>query len=464
MEKKNNVTESLNLKEEFSSFKDPDALVFYTRNGVYRKILDSYKEAYDRLMTSGLYEKLIAENLIISHVEIKQCENGFYKIIKPEKVFISYPWEWSFSQLKDAALATLKIQKIALKYGMSLKDANFFNIQFYKGKPLLIDTASFELYTEGETWCAYRQFCTNFLSSLALMSHTDLRLSSLLIRYIEGIPLDLASKLLPLKTCLNLRLLSHIHLHSKFQEKFSENKKKIDNLKISKEQQIALIDDLTACIFDLSPCRRKSEWKDYYSSTNYCEEGFEKKKEIIKKYKDLICPEKVWDFGGNTGIFSRIFSNSGIETVSFDIDENAVEISYIEAKARNEENILPLIIDLRNPSPSLGFAGKERKSLAGRAENIDLILALALVHHLRFTYNIPFSKAAEFFVSLAPKLIVEFVPKDDSQVRKMLLNRKDVFDDYSIENFEKEFQKHYRIVSKNKIEGTKRTLYLMEVR
>ncbi len=441
---------------ETSSFRDPDAKVFLKDGEIYRRISKNYAKTFEKFINSGLYEKLLSENLIIEHTQIESDD----LIIKPKKVFISYPWEWCFSQLKDAALATLKIQKIALEYNMSLKDATPYNIQFLKNKPLLIDTSSFEDFKE-KPWVAYRQFCENFLSPLVLMAYTDLSLSSLFLGNINGISLALASKLLPLKTRFNPNLLWHIHIHSKMQNKYSENKTKYD-VKISKNQLLNIIDNLYDTVLGINLKKYKTEWQEYYSNTNYTEDSFGTKKEIITCFKNKINPKTVWDFGSNTGIFSRIFSKEGIDVTAFDIDHLAIEKNYLTAKENGEENIFPLIFDISNPSPALGFNNEERKTLTQRAQNVDLILALALIHHLRITYSIPFSYIAKYFAEISKYLIIEFVDKKDSKIQTMLLNREDIFDDYTKENFEKEFGEFYQILEIKPIDGTKRTLYLME--
>ncbi len=441
---------------ETSSFRDPDAKVFLKDGEIYRRISKNYAKTFEKFINSGLYEKLLSENLIIEHTQIESDD----LIIKPKKVFISYPWEWCFSQLKDAALATLKIQKIALEYNMSLKDATPYNIQFLKNKPLLIDTSSFEDFKE-KPWVAYRQFCENFLSPLVLIAYTDLSLSSLFLGNINGISLALASKLLPLKTRFNPNLLWHIHIHSKMQNKYSENKTKYD-VKISKNQLLNIIDNLYDTVLGINLKKYKTEWQEYYSNTNYTEDSFGTKKEIITCFKNKINPKTVWDFGSNTGIFSRIFSKEGIDVTAFDIDHLAIEKNYLTAKENGEENIFPLIFDISNPSPALGFNNEERKTLTQRAQNVDLILALALIHHLRITYSIPFSYIAKYFAEISKYLIIEFVDKKDSKIQTMLLNREDIFDDYTKENFEKEFGEFYQILEIKPIDGTKRTLYLME--
>ncbi len=439
-----------------SSFRDPSGFVF-TKNGeIFRQINKSYFEEYDLLMKSGLYDELIKQNLIIPH---KELDNH---IIKPEKVFISYPYEWSFSQYKDAALATLKIEQIALKFGMNLKDANAYNIQFYKGKPVLIDTLSFKKYKEGSMWIAYKQFCQHFIAPLALMSYVDLRLSCLMKNFIDGIPIDLASELLPLKSKFNFGVLSNIHLHAKSQKQHQSDAKQVKG-NISKFQREALIDSLFSFVNNLKPKVQKTEWENYYSFTNYNDAAFNKKKETVSKFINIVQPNNVWDLGGNTGLFSRIASDKNINTISFDIDPLAIEKSYLTLKENNEKNILPLIMDLTNPSSSIGFANEERDSIINRAKNVDLTMALAVIHHLAISNNLPLNKIAQFFSKLSNFLIIEFVPKQDSQVKILLATRDDIFTQYDIYNFEKVFSNYYQIIEKIHIENTERTLYLMKI-
>src|SRR5574338_267074 len=187
-----------------SSFRDPSGYVYKDASGnVMRYVSKEYADDYNFLMQSGLYNELVDAGLLIPHKEVtpKAIDANRHKLLQPEQIpFMSYPYEWSFSQLKDAALATIKTQQAALKHGMVLKDASAYNIQFYKGKPVLIDTLSFERYKTDEPWIAYRQFCQHFLAPLALAAYVDIRLLKLLRDYIDGVPLDLASELLPART------------------------------------------------------------------------------------------------------------------------------------------------------------------------------------------------------------------------------------------------------------------------
>jgi hypothetical protein len=446
------------------SFRDPSGFLFKENGKIYRRINKVYADDYEQLMFSGLYNKLVENHLLIPHIEteLKSADNDLlYKIIQPELVqFISYPYEWSFSQLKDAALTTLNIQKIAMEHGMSLKDSTAYNIQFWNGKPVLIDTLSFEKYKEGEPWVAYKQFCQHFLLPLVLMSYTDIRLSQLFRIYIDGIPLDLGAKLLPRKTRFKFSIFAHIHLHAKSQKKY-EDKAIEKKSRISKFKLLALIDSLETTVKNLKWNPKGTEWADYYDITNYSSDAFKCKKNYIEEFLKSINPASVWDLGANTGIFSRIASEKNIPTISFDVDPAAVEKNYQICKEKNETNILPLVLDLTNPSGGIGWANQERMSFIERGP-VDTVFALALIHHLAISNNLPLINIAEFFSSICKFLIIEFVPKSDSQVKKLLLTREDIFDKYDKENFEKDFDNYFNIRKYLKIEGSERYLYLME--
>ncbi len=447
-----------------SSFRDPSGFVFYREGIIYRQVNEIYKDNYDQLIGSGLYKKLVNNNLLISHEEVEtsyKYNEKAYKVIKPEVVnFISYPYEWCFSQLKNAALATLQIQKHALNHGMTLKDCSAYNIQFINNKPVFIDTLSFEKYQDGSPWVAYKQFCQHFLAPLALAAYKDIRLNKLLQVYLDGIPLDMASELLPSNSMLNYHLYLHLQLHSKAQKKHvmvAPDKRKV---KVSEKSLFGIIDSLETAVKKINWNPHSTYWVDYYDNTNYDSGSFDHKKEVVSEFLDEIKPKKVWDLGANTGVFSRIASSKGIKTLSFDIDPGAVEKNYIACLTENTTNLLPLLIDLTNPSPSLGWANEERMSIAERGP-VEMVLALALIHHLAIANNTPLEKISDFFARICKWLIVEFVPKKDSQVERLLSSRVDIFHDYNQQNFELEFGKRFRIKDLVKVNNSDRYLYLM---
>lgn len=455
-----------NIHEHPASFRDPEGQILYKNNELVRLIRDSGVEGYSLLNDSGLYSELSRKNMLIHHEEVESSVNEI--LIKPEMLkHISYSYEWSFSQLKDAALLTLEIQIAAIKLGMSLKDASAYNVQFKDGKAIFIDTSSFEKYQEGEPWVAYKQFCQHFLAPLSLMAKTDLRLNLLTRNYIDGIPLDLASSLLPFSTKFNVGISMHIHLHAKMQKRHAatdlENTKSTKG-KVSKIAVLGILDSLKSTISKLKLNNVDTEWGDYYNHTNYDEKSFNAKIDLVKMLGLKADPKLVWDLGANRGVFSRVFSEEGIDTVAWDIDAIAVERNYLAIKNKNEKNLYPQLLDLMNPSPGIGWASTERDSFISRAKECDLTIALALIHHISISNNIPFAKVSQTFCKLGEFLLIEFVPKEDSQVKILLATRKDIFPDYNEEGFEKAFLVNFDILEKHDVPGSKRKLYLMKVK
>ena len=451
-------------KEELlpGSFRDPSGFLFRRDGVLYRQINREYRPHYERLVSSGLYEELAGAGLLVAHEEVAvppRSSINAWKVIKPSLLpFISYPYEWCFSQLRDAALITLEIQGRALNKGMILKDCSAYNVQFIGGRPVFIDSLSFEIYEEGKPWVAYRQFCQHFLAPLALMAYADIRLGRLLRLFIDGIPLDLASRLLPFKSRTRFPLLTHVHLHAKSQLRHAGLGVKAEpSGRMSLLSLRGMVDSLRSGILGLKWEPRGTEWAEYYADTNYSATAMESKKNIVSKYLDRIRPNSAWDLGGNIGEFSRLAAIRGCQTVCFDVDPAAVEKCYRDLEG---DHLLPLVMDLTNPSPGIGWSNSERESLSRRGP-VDVVLALALVHHLAISNNVPFNRIAEYFSSLGSWLIVEFIPKEDSQVQRLLANRKDIFSDYAQEQFEEAFGKVFALVERIPISGSSRSLYLM---
>jgi hypothetical protein len=447
-----------------ASFRDPSGCLFRRDGVLYRQVNPVYEAHYERLMGSGLYDTLAEQELLIPHVEdpaVAPLVSPAYKVLRPEPLrLVSYPYEWCFSQLKDAALTTLRIQRLSLEHGMILKDASAYNIQFRAGKPVLIDTLSFETYTEGEPWVAYRQFCQHFMAPLALMSHTDVRLGQLFRVFLDGLPLDLASELLPTRTLLRFSLLAHVHLHGRAQRRFAEKAPRKKVATVSRNGLIGILDSLERGVRRLRWEPEGTEWADYYSDTNYSEQAWRHKQSLVADFVAKAAPRTVWDLGANTGEFSRIAADQAEATVAFDMDPAAVERNYRKCVEEGEGRILPLVLDLTNPSPAIGWANRERLSLFERGR-ADTALALALVHHLAIGNNLPFGKIGEFLAGMSDTLIIEFVPKSDSQVQRMLATRKDVFDDYDQHSFERALGEHFAIEESVSIADSERRLYLM---
>ncbi len=294
------------------------------------------------------------------------------------------------------------------------------------------------------------------------MAFRDIRLSQLLRVFIDGVPLDLASTLLPVRTRWNLGLATHIHLHASAQKRYADVaiSEARGERKMSKDALLAMIESLTGAVRKLEWKPTGTEWADYYSANNYTDTAFEHKKVLVGDWLTRIGAKTVWDLGANTGIFSRVAAETGANVISSDIDPAAVEVNYRLVKEKKEETLLPLVLDLTNPSPAIGWNNSERDSFLQRGP-ADVTLALALVHHLAIANNVPLLRVAEFFAACGEWLIVEFIPKSDSQVQKLLRSRADIFNEYTRDGFEKAFGERYSIKESSAVRDSERTLFLM---
>ena len=479
---------------ESASFRDPSGFIFY-RDGIpYRQVSARFAGEWDAFLSSGLYDRLAADGLLLPHEEVppdQALTPDAHAVIKPKAVeFISYPYEWSFGQLKDAALLTLRAQALAVERGFTLRDASAFNVQFVEGAPILIDSLSFEPAEAGRPWDAYRQFCQHFLAPLALIAYRDPRLALLLREFVDGIPLDLAAGLLPIRTRLNLGIASHIHLHARAQARSREAAPRVRPLaehanddaspaahagragtgvtgrggqRIGQTGRLAILDSLRSTIEKLDWDPQGTTWSGYTRVTSYSETAAASKLAIVERFLRESSGRWVWDLGANTGEFSRLAARLGRSALALDGDAAAVEQAYRQAKRDGEKAVLPLVVDLSSPSPALGWALRERRSILERA-NADVVVALALVHHLAIGNNVPLEAIAEFFAALGPELIVEFVPKEDPMVAGMLAHRRDVFVDYTIDGFRAAFVPSFTIANEARVGDSARTLFLMRRR
>jgi hypothetical protein len=446
-----------------ASYRDPSGFIFENNDVIYRQVNISFKEHFDYFIESGCYDQLVKKGLLIFHDDIHRNLTGsaeYYKTLKPERIkFISYPGEWSFDMLKDAALLTLQIVKEALQFNMILKDATPYNIQWHDGKFIFIDTLSFEKYEEAP-WIAYRQFCESFLGPLLIMHYSKKQLPELLQAWPDGVPLSIVKSFLPSRSRLSLHTYLHIHLHAKLSEK---NKEGTDKLKhLSKQKLLNLVTSLEVLINKLKTPAQKTVWSEYYNEASGRNDYLEQKKKIVSEWLDKMRDiHTTADLGANEGEFSRLVAKKNIYTIAADLDPYCINNLYLKLKIGQEKNIQPLIIDLSDPTPSTGVNNKERSSFFSRA-NSDLILALALVHHLAIGKNIPFEMIADMFSNLCRRLIIEFVPKDDEKVNQMLSVKKDIYIHYDQANFEDSFIRFFSVIDKKEIPGSGRILYLMQ--
>jgi SAM-dependent methyltransferase len=454
-----------------ASFRDPFGHVF-TRDGiVYRRIEPAGAPSYDRLLASGLKDELVRRGWLVDHVEVEP-DPGAHRVLRPDRIpVLSWPYEWPFGALRAAALLTLDVARTALEHGLVLRDASAYNVQFRGAMPVFIDTLSFGEYREGEPWVAYGQFCRHFLAPLALMSFRDARLAWLLRAAIDGIPLELARQLLPWSALARPGILVHLHLHARYGgrgPRDAEAQIALGNearrAHLSKSALLGMLESLRSTVSSLSWTPSGTTWATYYSTSSYADVSLAAKESAVR---DLVerCPDRamVWDLGSNTGRMLAAALPGGSLGVALDSDPAAVEIGWREANARGDTRTLHLVQDLVNPSPTQGWAQSEREGLAERGP-ADVVLALALVHHLAIGNNVSLRQVADLLARLGRNAIVEFVPKRDGQVVRMLSGREDVFANYDEEGFESAMRTRFDVEERIPIPATERSLWRLSLR
>lgn len=458
------VDKDVDIKFQPISYKDSAAFVVEQRNGYYRYINNEYAKEFDHFINSGLYQSLLEKRLILNFEEVtlNKESSSIYKILFPEQIpFISYPFEWTFSQWQLMAITYLSINETALQHGMILKDASPYNFAFYKGECLLIDTTSFNFYYDGLPWIAYRQFCEELLSPLLLMKYKGYLWARLYRSHISGLPLSFVSRQLPLKTWLDATCLLHIHGHAMFQAK----KTGTINIKshFTKPKQITLLQLLKKNIATFSySLNNKSTWNNYYEDGIEDERYLINKTTIVTAWLTELSPKTVIDLGANSGKFSFIAANICEQVLAIESDIGCLEKMQLQIQQLDIRNITTIVADISEPSPGLGWLNAEKKALLKRLKG-DMVMMLALVHHLCIAKNVPLSFIAELAASITTNyVIVEFIPKQDSKVKLLLQNREDIFKNYTEENFIKNFTKYFTLINVNDCEASSRKLFLWQ--
>lgn len=449
-----------------ASFRDPSGYMFHDGATLRRAVNPIYFPQYEKLKSSGFFDTVIKKGLLIPHEETSVSSEQI--ILTPESIpFITQPYEWSFEQYKHAALLTLQIQKYALSKGFILKDASAYNVTFHKGKAVFIDTLSFDFYEENTPWRAYKQFITHFFGPLVLAKYHGTEIFKMMQTHIDGIPVKLIASLLPKRTKFSSTLFTNIHLLAKMESKHSEDYKAETKVaKLSRKAQNNILQSLFGYIKDLK-VHEATEWGNYYDKTNYDSEAFQVKKGLIREWVLELKAKTLIDVGGNDGTFARTVSDQLEHVMVTDIDPNAVEYNYYQTQQNKETNMLPFVCDVLQPAPGIGFNNTERNSLIDRLKDYapDVTMALALIHHVTLSGNVPFEKSAEFFAKFAGHLIIEFPKREDSWVTSLLVRKREFinhFDFYNQEGFEQGYLQYFEIVKSQPIAGTQRVLYLMK--
>lgn len=458
------------------SFRDPGAYVFHHENRILRGVTASASGQFSQTIESGIIGKLAAKGLLIGCERVAASESELAKFTgaraepivalyeHPAIPFISYPYEWCFSQLKDAALAHLDLQLEALGNGFVLSDASAYNMQFLAGRPIHIDVMSLRPYRDGQHWEGYNQFCRQFLLPLLIEAWTGLRFQGLYRGSMAGISFEDAMMLLPRRRLFtSMGGLMHVYLQGRaiMAKTATSTGQPVSVQPLPKARYRSILEHLRGFIAGLSSATRpKSYWKDYAANNTYSDAMRSAKMEFIRRWVSRAKPAQLFDIGGNTGDFSL----AALETAAvsnalvLDSDVDAIEHGYRSARS---QSMLHLVMNTADPSPDLGWRQRERAGFGLRAKP-DGVVALAVIHHMVVGGNLPLPEVVEWFVDMAPHGVIEFVPKTDPMVVEMLMLREDIFADYTQENFLALLSKKARITDRHKFAENGRLLVAYE--
>ncbi len=458
-----------NIQIEDSSFRDNQGNIVYFNNRILRVINKSGKKNLDFINESGLLENSIKKNFLIKTKLLNQKDlpNFFSKyenVLESDIIpFISYPYEWTFDQLKKAAIHHLDFQIYLFDQGAVLRDSSAYNIQFIGAKPYFIDLLSIKKYEEGEYWIGYKQFCENFLNPLLLGSLKGIQHNNWFRGALEGVETTELNKIISLKDKLSFKVFTHVCLQANLNQKSISSPEKMSskykNLKkLPRKSYVSMLYQMKNWILKLSFKKEKTIWQNYSEENTYDSQENNEKELVVKDFIAKEKPNTLIDLGCNNGNYSKLSLNSGVNSViGFDFDHNVISAAFNEAFEK-ELNFLPLLFDAANPSPNQGWNQKERKGFLERFKS-DALIALAFEHHLIIGKNIPMDQFFEWIFKISKKGLIEFVPKSDFTVQKMLKYRKDIFHDYSEKKFEELLNKKANIINKTNITKSGRVIY-----
>jgi len=452
------------------SYRDRTARVFdLGGNRIGRALNDSAADEWRHFSKSACFEAMIERGNVVDSRELSPAEFSALDLpswavaaLEHRRVpFVSYPYEWSFGMLRDAALLQLRLLAECLDAGFIIKDASAYNTLFAGAQPVFIDVASFVRHIDGQPWAGYRQFCEMFLIPLLLQAHRGLPLQTVLKSDLEGWSPAVARKLFSYRDLFRAGVFKDVWIHGLCQQIASRGPapaaSSTSSLKFNTPSIRRNVTRLTRIVEHLTWSPPSTTWTTYNEAQSHVRKNYDFKSQFV----DNVCRERrralVWDLGCNTGTYSRIASQYSDHVVAMDQDAGCVELLYRDLKANGPANILPLTINLANSSPAHGWRGRERLRLEERGRP-DLVLCLGLIHHLVIGCNIPLPEFVDWLASLSGDVVIEFPSKADPMVRQLLATRVDQYDDYSLESLKASLSEHFSIVRCEEVPATERML------
>jgi ribosomal protein L11 methylase PrmA len=458
------------LRAEPGSFRDPGGRIYWYGDRVLRTVMPSAAADFEHVESSGLIAKLVERGMLIpqTHMSLEllgdAAGDAAYLLEHPKLDFISHPYEWPFRGLQAAALLQLDLYLEALERDVTLSDATAYNIQFEGVRPIFIDRLSFRRYVDGQFWLGHRQFCEQFLNPLLLRSMFGIPHNAWYRGSPEGIGAAELSALLPLRKKFSWRVLTNVVMQGSLQKTRSSDAHKAvaGKLKFPKPAFVRLLRGLRAWIESLQPAdRQPTTWQEYAGKTSYRGSEAEAKRNFIARFVSESKSRTVWDIGCNTGDYSVAALQAGARAViGFDFDQGALDLAFDRARSENLA-FTPLFLDVTNPAPDQGWGQAERRGLRARAK-ADGVLALALIHHVAIAKNVPLGDVVAWLTDMAPRGVIEFVPKTDPMVVELLKLREDIFPHYDEQHFVKCLQERARIVTSETVSASGRKLFVFE--
>jgi SAM-dependent methyltransferase len=454
---------------EPGSYRDRHARVFRQGDSVFRALDQEAFDAWQMLSATRFFKEFSRTKRLVSTQEVRDGTSFFglpkewIGVLQHENIpFVSYPYEWSFGMLKDAAILQLELIQEALRDGMTVKDSTPFNIQWEGATPVFIDISSFGPLRPGDPWAGYRQFCQTFLYPLFLHGYKGIPFQTWLRGNLEGIEATNLCKVMGPLDYLRPGVFVHLYLHAKAEERFagseSDLRTELRDAGFNTQLITTNIQRLMKLVRHLRLPQQNSQWLTYNTTNSYCDADREQKVAFVRRVLESKQWKLVWDFGCNLGTFSRIAAENAQHVVAFDADPLVIENLYQTVKAENNRRVLPLVVDLVNPSPSLGWRGLERMNLPDRGMP-DLIICLALIHHLVVGANVPLAEFVDWLASYRSDVLIEFVDRQDPMVRGILRNRDDDYPDYDEDVFRRRFCAVFDLVWSERLNFSRRRLY-----
>jgi hypothetical protein len=456
------------------SFRDRDGRVYRCGERILRGVNAGALEAFRTLSGKRFYQRFTADGALIGTreapadtVPLPEEEKARWAgFLEHDRVpVISYAYEWSFGMLREAAVLTLDLLEAAIREDMTLKDATPYNVQFVAGRPVFIDIPSLEPLPPGSTWAGYRQFCEMFLFPLLLQAYKGVDLQPMLRGRIDGVGVQDAARLFGFRDRFRKGVLSHVWLQAKLDRRFgsttSDVKSELKSAGFGKELILANVRKTRKLVQKLSWGGEGSEWGAYEEFHNYSESDHALKEAFIADCVRDSGAHTVWDIGANTGQFARIAAQHATQVLAMDIDHFAVERMFRRNREAGVDNVLPLVQNVCDPSPNWGWRNRERSDLVSRAKP-DLVLCLALIHHVVITANVPLDEFVDWLAGLTDQLVIEYVSRADDKVKALLRNKEDKYHDYSRESLEAALERHFGVRKRLSLESGNRFLYWCE--